>query len=172
MATDDSSTAAPASPSTDASSAPAASGGDAASGSGGGAAAGGGQMLAGGLIIPDLSSITTMQNENTQKMTAAVQAASQGLQSLVSDQKATLQKALGTLQSSLNSSVTTADAGSGKVPDIQSQITNLSVTIDNLNKAAETLTASTGKSFDAISQSMTQSLAIIERTAEKFSSGG
>jgi len=55
---------------------------------------------------------------------------------------------------------------------VQSQINNLTVTIDSLNKAAETLTASTSKSFDAINQSMEKSLASIEQVAEKFSSGG
>ncbi|WP_373089558.1 hypothetical protein [Sneathiella sp.] len=134
--------------------------------------ASGAPTVAGGLIIPDLSPLTTLQNDNMQKMTAAVQSAAQGLQSIVSLQKDTLQQALGNLHASLNDSVTTAWDGPGKVPDVQSQINNLTVTIDSLNKAAETLTASTSKSFDAINQSMEKSLASIEQVAEKFSSGG
>lgn len=133
---------------------------------------GGAPTVAGGLVIPDLSALSTMQTDNMQKMTAAVQTASQGLQSLVTLQKQTLQQAVTTLQASLNTSVTTANGGGGKVPDIQAEINNLTVTIDSLNAASQTLTASTTKSFDAISQSMNTSLATIEQVAAKFSSGG
>lgn len=147
--------------------APASGGGSASSSSGGGA-----PTAAGGLIIPDLSAITTMQNENMQKMTAAVQSASKGLQDIVAAQRTTLQQTIGNLQKSLNSSVGTAKAGEGATPDIQSEIDNLNLTVDNLSKAADTLTTSTSQSFDAINKSMEQSLATIEQVAEKFSSGG
>ena len=133
---------------------------------------GGAPIVAGGLMIPDLSAITTMQNDNMQKMTAAVQAASKGLQDIVAAQRSTLQQTVGNLQTSLNSSVGTAKAGEGATPDIQSEIDNLNLTVDNLSKAADTLTASTSKSFDAINKSMEQSLATIKQVAEKFSSGG
>jgi len=128
--------------------------------------------VAGGLIIPDLSAITTMQNDNMQKMTAAVQAASQGLQDIVAAQRTTLQQTIGNLQKSLNSSVGTAKIGQDATPDIQPEIDNLYLTVDNLSKAADTLTSSTSKSFDAINKSMEQSLATIEQVAQKFSSGG
>jgi ABC-type transporter Mla subunit MlaD len=134
--------------------------------------ASGGETVAGGLIIPDLSALSTLQNDNMKKMTDAVQTAAQGLQGIVTMQKQTLQQAVQNLQSSLDSSVTIADAGPGKVPDVEAQIQNLTVAIDNLNAAAQTLTASTTKSFDTISQSMQESLSTIEQVAEKFSSGG
>jgi len=76
--------------------------------------ASGAPTVAGGLIIPDLSPLTTLQNDNMQKMTAAVQSAAQGLQSIVSLQKDTLQQALGNLHASLNDSVTTAWDGPGR----------------------------------------------------------
>ncbi|WP_288903084.1 hypothetical protein [uncultured Sneathiella sp.] len=128
--------------------------------------------VAGGLIIPDLSAITTMQNDNMQKMKAAVQAASQGLQDIVAAQRTTLQQTIENLQKSLNSSVGTAKIGQDATPDIQPEIDNLNLTVDNLSKAADTLTSSTSKSFDAINKSMEQSLTTIEQVAQKFSSGG
>ncbi|MZR32452.1 hypothetical protein [Sneathiella litorea] len=128
--------------------------------------------VAGGLIIPDLSAVASMQNENMQKMIAAVQATSQGLQDIVAAQRTTLQQTVGNMQGSLNGSVWTGKAGQEAIPNIQSEIDNFNLTVENLSKNADTLTASTSKSFEAISKSMEQSLATIEQVAEKFSSGG
>ncbi len=140
------------------------------SGSAGGG--GGAPAMAGGMIIPDLSAITTQQNDNIKKMTAAVQSASGGLQAIVSQQRTALQQIMQNLQGSLDASVAAAKAGPAGTLDLKAQVDNFDVAIDNLTKTAETLTATTGKSFDAISQSMQQSLQTIEKVAEKFSSGG
>ncbi len=142
-------------------------------GSGGASSAsGGGPTAAGGMIIPDLSAITAQQNDNIQKMTAAVQSASGGLQEIVSQQRAVLQQTIQNLQTSLDASVTAAKAGPAGTLDLKPEVDNLNLTIDSLTKSAETLTAATGKSFDAINKSMQQSLDTISKVAEKFSSGG
>lgn len=128
--------------------------------------------VAGGLIIPDLSALSAQQNQNMQKMTGAVQTAAQGLQDIVDQQRTTLQETVEKLQASLRASNPTGQLLSVPIPDIHSQIGSLSATIENMNSVANTLTASTTKSFDAINQSMTASLSAIEQVAQKFSSGG
>lgn len=124
---------------------------------------------AGGLIIPDLSALSTLQNQNVQKLTEAVQTASHGLQDIVGQQRNTLQETVEKLQDSFRTS-----SPSGAVPfsDIQSQISNLSSIIENMNSVAINLTASANQSSDTVTRSMNQSLAAIQQIAQKFSSGG
>ncbi|USG62368.1 hypothetical protein NBZ79_05160 [Sneathiella marina] len=134
--------------------------------------AAGAPTAAGGLVIPDLSALSALQKQNMQKMTAAVETASHGLQDIVSQQRSTLQETAENLQASLSTARPSDQSGIVSFPDIQSQISNLSTTIENMNSVATTLTASTTKSFDTVTQSLTEALAAIEDVAQKFSSGG
>lgn len=132
----------------------------------------GAPTVAAGLVIPDLSALSTQQNQNMQKMTGAVQTAAQGLQDIVSQQRNTLQETVEKLQASFRISNPSGQSAPVTFPGIQSQINALSATIENMNSVASTLTASTTKSFDAVNQSLTCSLATIEQVAQKFSASG
>ncbi|MEH6526241.1 MAG: hypothetical protein V7723_09220 [Sneathiella sp.] len=132
----------------------------------------GAPTVAGGLVIPDLSALSTLQNQNVKKMTEAVQTASHGLQDIVGQQRNTLQETVEKLQASFQASSPSGQSGTVAFSDIQSQISNLTTIIENMNSVATNLTASTTKSFDTVTQSMTASLATIEKVAQKFSSGG
>jgi septal ring factor EnvC (AmiA/AmiB activator) len=132
----------------------------------------GAATVAGGLVIPDISALSTQQNQNMQQMTSAIEAASQGLQAIVTQQQKTLQETVEKLRVSITASDRTTHAKIDALSENQALISNLSACIEGMNTTAGTLTSSTTKSFDAINQSLTASLAAIEQVAKKFSSGG
>lgn len=125
----------------------------------------------GKMVVPDLSPLTIAQNENVQAMTSVTKEAASALEKIVTAQQGVLKAAVTNLQTSIEASSGHAGIPGSQIPHLQSQIQNLTLTVGNFCTSAETLTASTTKAFDALSQSVNQSLSKIEEVATKFSGG-
>lgn len=134
-------------------------------------AGGGGPATMGKMVIPDLTPMTIGQNDNVKAMIEVTQEASQALQKIVTSQRQVLENALKNLQISVQESSGNAGIPSGKIPTIDVPIQNIKMTIDSFCASAETLSVSTTKNFDTLSQSVNKSLATIEEVATKFSGG-
>ncbi len=123
-----------------------------------------------GEILPDISPVATIQEQNLKKMNEAVQTASTGLQSILSQQQKTLQQSLDALQKSLAGSQTRAGLGSSPPPSLNVPVENMTRTLDSLNSAATTLTKSMAGSIDSLENSIKKSEAAIKQVEQKFSS--
>ncbi len=137
----------------------------------GGKQGSGAPTMAGKLIIPDLSPMSEVQQENVKAVTAITQEMSETLQSIVSEQQSVLKKALTGLQTSVKESSGSGGIPSSKIPDLKVSLDNLKMTTDSFNSAAEKLTKSTTKSHDQLAESVNKSMAKIEEVAKKFSGG-
>lgn len=134
-------------------------------------AGGGAPTTMGKMVIPDLTPMTIGQNDNVKAMIKVSQEASKALQSIVASQRQALEAALKNMQVSVQESSGNAAIPSGKIPTIEVPIQNLKITIDNFCTSAETLSASTTKNFDTLSETVNKSLTTIEEVATKFSGG-
>ncbi|MEP3247325.1 MAG: hypothetical protein ABJN40_09655 [Sneathiella sp.] len=132
---------------------------------------GGTPTMAGKLVIPDLSPMSEVQQENVKVVTAITQEMSETLQSIVSEQQSVLKKALTGLQTSVKESSGNGGIPSSNIPDLKVSLDNLKMTTDSFNSAAEKLTKSTTKSHDQLTESVNKSMAKIEEVAKKFSGG-
>ncbi len=127
--------------------------------------------MMGKMIVPDLSSLTIDQNANVQVMTSVTKEAASALEKIVTAQQSVLEAAVTNLQTSLEAGAGRAGIPGSQIPHLQSQVQNLTLTVGSFCTSAETLTASTTKAFDTLSQSVNRSLAKIEEVATKFSGG-
>lgn len=130
-----------------------------------------GPTTMGKMVVPDLSPLTIGQNENVQAMTSVTKEAASTFEKIVTAQQGVLEAVVTNLQTSIEVSSAQAGIPGSQVPQLQTQVKNLTVTVDSFCTSAETLTASTTKAFDTLSQSVSQSLAKIEEVATKFSGG-
>ncbi|MCR9213827.1 MAG: hypothetical protein NXI13_08930 [Proteobacteria bacterium] len=123
-----------------------------------------------GEILQDISPVATIQQDNLKKMTEAVQTASNGLKSILTEQQKSLQLSLEGLQKSLTGSRTQAGIENSPVPSLNIPIENLTRTLANLNSAATTLTMSMTGSIDSLEDSINKTEAAIKEVEQKFSS--
>jgi len=131
----------------------------------------GSQEMLGKMLIPDLSGVAISQQQTLATMEDITMQSAATLQSVVQAQQDTLGTVLGNMQTSLQKALSKDMMGGTQPPFNAIQFRNMEQISEHFSQVTASLVASTGQSVDALTNSVTASMAKIEQTVIKFSGG-